>query len=102
MMFLLSNIGAPPTIGSLAAMARPATAKAITALALSNLIFIVGTPFSVRPRASAALSVRRTPALRAELPIGCGVMHPFARRLGNLLRIDLNATSRIILGSHDG
>src|SRR6516165_11524037 len=53
MMFLLRNIRAPPTIGSLAAMAPPATAKAITALALINLIFIVGTPFSVRPRASA-------------------------------------------------
>src|SRR6516164_9688603 len=102
MMFLLSNIGAPPTIGSLAAIAPLATAKAITALALSNLIFIVGIPFSVRPRLRRALSVRRTPALRAELSIGCGVMHPFARRRGNLLWSDLRAASRIIVTSDDG
>src|SRR5215469_5522397 len=48
MMFLLAYIGAPPTIGFPAAIAPPATARATTAAALSNLIFITRPPCLIR------------------------------------------------------
>src|SRR4029077_9462515 len=48
MMFLLAYIGAPPTIGSPAAIAPPATARATTAAALSSLNFMMRTPFLSR------------------------------------------------------
>src|SRR5262249_53880394 len=55
MMFRLAYIGAPPTMGSPAAIAPPATARAITAAVLSSLIFMIGAPFGLSSWASAAL-----------------------------------------------
>src|SRR6516162_5760299 len=84
MMFRLAYIGAPPTIGSPAAIAPPATANAMPAAALSNLIFMIRAPLGVSPRASARpWPARRTFPLRTRTSIGCSLVHPFSYQAGN-------------------
>src|SRR5262245_34754863 len=83
MMFLLAYIGAPPTIGSPAARAPPATVRAIAETALSSLIFMMRAPFCLVAGLGCPWSMRRTSPLRAQEPIGCTRLHPIFYRAGN-------------------